>query len=51
VVLPVFKLIAHVSTDVNQVQIATGIQNIEKWKAKAQAIKDKQATDNEEQQQ
>jgi hypothetical protein len=49
VVLPVFKLIANVSTDVNAVQIATGTANIDKWKAKAQAIKDKQATDNEEQ--
>jgi hypothetical protein len=50
VVLPVFKLLARLSPDVTNVQVASGEKNILKWKAKAQAIKDAQTAENEEKQ-
>lgn len=37
VVMPIFQSLSHISTDIKDVQLANGTQNIEKWQVRAQA--------------
>lgn len=37
VVMPIFQQLAHISPSINDVQLANGFANIEKWKVRADA--------------